>query len=99
MGMKCLNCKCIFLNVNVYGPTELKSLSHMFESVYMKWNVGLNDYFVFVFVLVNDSASNPDSVRICQSGRARNAVLQILSHSILQIDLPHFWITSNTVLY
>ena len=42
------------LNVNVYEPTELKSLSHIFESVYTKWNVGLNGYFVFVYVLVNE---------------------------------------------
>ena len=54
MGMECLHCKCILLNVNVYGPTELKSLSHIFESVYTKWNVGLNSYFVFVYVLVNE---------------------------------------------
>ena len=38
----------------VYGPTELKSLPHIFESVYTKWNVGLNGYFVFVYVLVNE---------------------------------------------
>ena len=43
------------LNVNVYGPTELKSLPHIFESVYTKWNVGLNGYFVFVYVF----GSNP----------------------------------------
>ena len=42
------------LNVNVYGPTKLKSLLHIFESVYTKWNVGLNSYFVFVYVLVNE---------------------------------------------
>ena len=53
-GMKCLHCKCILLNVNVYGPTELKSLPHIFEIVYTKWNVGLNSYFVFVYVLVNE---------------------------------------------
>ena len=23
MGMECLHCKCIFLNANVYGPTEM----------------------------------------------------------------------------
>ena len=46
--------KCILLNVNVYGPTELKSLPHKFESVYKKWNVSLNGYFVFVYVLVNE---------------------------------------------
>ena len=44
----------ILLNVNVYGPTELKSLLHIFEIFYMKWNVGLNGYFVFVYVLVNE---------------------------------------------
>ena len=54
MGMECLHCKCILLNVNFYGPTELKSLPHIFESVYTKWNVGLNGYFVFVYVLVNE---------------------------------------------
>ena len=43
----------ILLNVNVYGPTELKSLPHIFESVYTKWNVGLN-FFFFVYVLVNE---------------------------------------------
>ena len=42
------------LNVNVYRPIELKSLPHIFESVYTKWNVDLNDYFVFVYVLVNE---------------------------------------------
>ena len=46
--------KGIFLNVNVYGPTKLKSLQHIFEGVYTKWNVGLNSYFVFVYVLVNE---------------------------------------------
>ena len=54
MGMECLHCKCILLNVNVYGPTELKLLPNIFESVYTKWNVGLNGYFVFVYVLVNE---------------------------------------------
>ena len=54
MGMEFLHCKCILLNENVYRPTELKSLPHIFESVYMKWNVGLNSYFVFVYVLVNE---------------------------------------------
>ena len=54
MGMECLHCKCILLNVNVYGPTKLKSLPHIFESVYTKLNVDLNDYFVFVYVLVNE---------------------------------------------
>ena len=54
MGMECLHYKCILLNVNVYGPTELKSLPHIFESVYTKWNAGLNGYFVFVYVLVNE---------------------------------------------
>ena len=39
--------------VNVYEPTELKSLPHIFESVHTKWNVGLNSYFVFVYVFVN----------------------------------------------
>ena len=53
-GHECLHCKCILLNVNVYGPTELKSLQHIFESVYTKWNVSLNGYFVFVYVLVNE---------------------------------------------
>ena len=54
MGIECLHCKCILLNVNVYGPTELKSFLHIFESVYTKWNVSLNSYFVFVYVLVNE---------------------------------------------
>ena len=54
MGMECLNCKCILLNVNVYGSIELKSLPHIYESVYTKWNVDLNSYFVFVYVLVNE---------------------------------------------
>ena len=54
MGIECLYCKCILLSVNVYRFTELKSLPHIFESVYTKWNVGLNDYFVFVYVLVNE---------------------------------------------
>ena len=49
MGMECLHCKCILLNVNVYGPTELKSLPHIFKSVYMKGNFVLNNYFVFVY--------------------------------------------------
>ena len=49
MGMECFYCKCILLNVNVYGPIELKSFLHIFESVYTKWNVGLNGYFVFVY--------------------------------------------------
>ena len=53
MGMEYFHCKCILLNVND-GPTELKSLPHIFESVYTKWNVGLNIYFVFVYVLVNE---------------------------------------------
>ena len=52
--MECLHCKCILLNVNVYGPTELKSLPRIFESVYKKWNVNLNGYFGFVYVLVNE---------------------------------------------
>ena len=52
IGMECLHCKCILLNVNFYGPMELKSLPHIFESVYRKWNVGLNGYFVFVYVFV-----------------------------------------------
>ena len=54
MGIECLHCKCILLNVNVYGPTELKSLPYIFESVFTKWNVDLNDYFVFVYVLANE---------------------------------------------
>ena len=54
MGMECLHCKCILLNVNVYGLIELKSLSHIFESVYTKWNVGLHSSFAFVYVLVNE---------------------------------------------
>ena len=67
-----------FLNVNVYGPTELKSLPHIFKSVYTKWNVVLNGYFVFVYVLVKNSASFSDSVRIRQSGRAGNGVLHLV---------------------
>ena len=59
MSMECLHCKCILLNVNVYEPTELKSLPHIFESVYMKWNVRLNGYFVFVYVLVNELGLQP----------------------------------------
>ena len=54
MGMECLHCKCILLNVNVYEPIELKSLSHIVECVSMKWNVGLKGYFVFIYVLVNE---------------------------------------------
>ena len=49
----CLN-EQVFKNVNVYGPIELKLLPHIFESVYTKWIVGLNGYFVFVYVLVNE---------------------------------------------
>ena len=62
MGMECLHCKCILLNVNVYGPIEtIENAStnfffekNIFESVYTKWNVDLNDYFVFAYVLVNE---------------------------------------------
>ena len=49
----CLN-ERVFKKVNVYVPIELKSLPHIFESVYTKWNVGLNGYFVFVYILVNE---------------------------------------------
>ena len=54
MGMECIHCKCILLTVNVHGPTKLKSLPHIFESVYKKLNGGLNSYFVFLYVLVNE---------------------------------------------
>ena len=53
MDMECLHCKCILLNVNVYGPIKLKSLPHIFESVYTKWNPK-RLFFFFVYVLVNE---------------------------------------------
>ena len=59
--MECLHCNRILLNVNVYRPIEtienayaIFEKKNIFESVYTKWNVGLNGYFIFVYVLVNE---------------------------------------------
>ena len=80
MGMECLHCKCILLNVNVYGPIELKSPPHIFESVYSKWNVSLNGYFVFVYVLVNELGYQPGlgSDPLIRSGQEWGANLLVL---------------------